>query len=105
MSVNGGNRKTQRAFGALAAPACSASPCLSAFRTLLCGLEWLAGCQSCINTNQSPVSHHTSVTIKAGPSGTAVLCTADATYDLKTVETSNSLLLVPEGEVRKGGGR
>ena len=30
-----------------------------------------------------------------------MLCTREATFDLKTVETTNSLLLVPEGEVRR----
>lgn len=42
-----------------------------------------------------------SVHIKATRAGPAVLCTADATYELKTVETTNALLLVPEGEVRE----
>lgn len=41
-----------------------------------------------------------SVSIKGPLDGDAVLCTRDATFDLKTVETTNSLLLVPEGEVR-----
>ena len=40
-----------------------------------------------------------SVHIKATRAGPAVLCTAAATYELKTVETTNALLLVPEGEV------
>ncbi len=50
-------------------------------------------------------SHHTrhSVHIKATRSGPAVLCTADATYELKHVETTNALLLVPEGKVRRKG--
>lgn len=42
-----------------------------------------------------------SVTIKGPLDGDAVLCTREATFDLKTVETTNSLLLVPEGEVRE----
>ena len=41
-----------------------------------------------------------SVSIKGPLDGDAVLCTREATFDLKTVETTNSLLLVPEGEVR-----
>jgi len=42
-----------------------------------------------------------SVHIKATRAGPAVLCTADATDELKTVETTNALLLVPEGEVSR----
>ena len=44
-----------------------------------------------------------SVHIKATRAGPAVLCTATATYELKHVETTNKLLLVPEGEVRERG--
>ena len=49
-----------------------------------------------------PRSPH-SVHIKATRAGPAVLCTATATYELKHVETTNKLLLVPEGEVRERG--
>jgi hypothetical protein len=42
------------------------------------------------------------VVIKGGTGDGAVLCTKDATYALKYVETTNTLLLLPPGEVRAG---
>jgi len=54
---------------------------------------------------------HNSVVIKGGDSEEAVLCTADKTFALKYVETTNTLLLVPpvaagegEGEEQEAGG-
>ncbi len=40
-----------------------------------------------------------SVVIKGEPSAEAVLCTAQSTYAVKIVETTNSLLLVPPAQV------
>jgi len=44
-----------------------------------------------------PPDSSRSVSIKGAPSGDAVLVTAAATYDLKTVDTTNALLLLPDG--------
>lgn len=53
-----------------------------------------------LHEKKNALSHY-SVSIKGPLDGDAVLCTREATFDLKTVETTNSLLLVPDGEVRK----